>query len=72
MIKKFNLFFVTFFMIGKIKYAPGTIASLITCLIFFYCLIQLFNIVISIVFNYFNNFFLFFIAINNSFDEFQC
>ena len=34
MIKKFNLFFLTFFMIGKIKYAPGTIASLITCLIF--------------------------------------
>ena len=35
MIKKFNLLFLTFFMIGKIKYAPGTIASLITCIVFF-------------------------------------
>ena len=34
MIKKFNLFFLTFFMIGKIKFVPGTIASLITCFLF--------------------------------------
>lgn len=69
MIKKFNILFVTFFKIGKIKFAPGTIASLITCLLFL-LFINLFNIVI-----------LFFctllialyslIAINNSFDSFD-
>ena len=35
MIKKFNLLFLTFFKIGKIKYAPGTLASLFTCALFF-------------------------------------
>jgi len=34
MIKKINLFFLTFFYIGNIKYAPGTIASFFTCVIF--------------------------------------
>mgnify|MGYP001246411495 CR=1 FL=1 len=34
MIKKFNLLFLTMFGVGKIKYAPGTFASLITCLVF--------------------------------------
>jgi len=43
MIKEFNLFFLTLFKIGKIKYAPGTIASLITCLLFL-LLINFFNI----------------------------
>ena len=45
MIKKFNLFFLTFCMIGKIKYAPGTIASLITCLLFLLS-INTFNITV--------------------------
>ena len=36
MIKYFNLLFVTFFGIGKIKYAPGTFTSLITTIILFY------------------------------------
>ena len=36
MIKKFNLLFLTMFGVGKIKYAPGTFASLITCLIFWF------------------------------------
>ena len=34
-----NIFFIKFseiYPIGKIKYAPGTIASLFTCIIFFY------------------------------------
>ena len=31
-------------MIGKIKYAPGTIASLMTCLLFLF-LINIFNII---------------------------
>ena len=69
MIKRFNLFFLTFFMIGKIKYAPGTIASLITCLIFL-LLINISNftfifLVTLLVFLYS------FMAINNSFDVFE-
>ena len=35
MIKTLNLLFLNMFNIGKIKYAPGTIASFVTCLIFF-------------------------------------
>ena len=67
--KKINLFFLTFFMIGKIKYAPGTIASLLSCIIFL-LLINIFNI----TFIFFFIFIIFcysFIAINNSFDEFN-
>ena len=57
------------FKVGKIKYAPGTIASLITCLLFL-LLINKFNISILflgtvIIFCYS------FIAINNSFDAFN-
>ena len=69
MMNKFNLLFITFFKIGKIKFAPGTFASFITCLLFL-LFINLINIVI-----------LFFctllialyslIAINNSFDSFD-
>jgi phosphatidylglycerophosphatase A len=69
MIKKFNLFFITFLMVGKIKYAPGTIASLITCLLFL-LLINVFNIsfillLTLIIFCYS------FVAINNSFDNYD-
>ena len=35
MINKFNLLFVTFFSIGNIKTAPGTCASLVTCVLLF-------------------------------------
>ncbi len=56
-------------MIGKIKYAPGTIASLMTCLLFL-LLINIFNIttifLITLII-----FFYSFVAINNSFDEFK-
>ena len=69
MIKKFNLFFLTFFMVGKIKYAPGTVASLITCLLFL-LLINIFNIVVIFLITLII-FFYSFIAINNSFDEFK-
>tara|TARA_B110000014_G_C20055710_1_gene549450 strand:- start:14 stop:499 length:486 start_codon:yes stop_codon:yes gene_type:complete len=69
MIKRFNLFFLTFFKIGEFKYAPGTFASLIACLLFFF-LIKIFSyffifLLIIIIFFYS------FIAINNSFDEFD-
>ena len=36
MIKKFNILFITLFNIGKIKYAPGTLASFATCVIFLF------------------------------------
>ena len=56
-------------MVGKIKYAPGTIASLITCLLFL-LLINVFNIsfillLTLIIFCYS------FVAINNSFDNYD-
>ena len=69
MIKKFNLLFITFFFIGKIKFAPGTVASFITCILFF-LLINIFNFstifLITLVI-----FFYSFIAISNSFNEFK-
>tara|TARA_B100000029_G_scaffold82915_2_gene73930 strand:+ start:12858 stop:13343 length:486 start_codon:yes stop_codon:yes gene_type:complete len=69
MIKKFNILYLTLFNIGKIKYAPGTLASLVTCLIFL-ILISFFDLSIIffftiIIFSYS------FIAINNSTDEFK-
>ena len=69
MIKKFNLFFLTFFMIGRIKYASGTLASLITCILFL-ALVNFFNI-ISLFLSTLIVFFYSFVAINNSFDEFE-
>ena len=56
-------------MIGKIKYAPGTVASFFTCFLFL-LLIYTFNFIVVffitlIIFLYS------FIAINNSFDEFK-
>ena len=69
MTKKFNLLFLTLFNIGKIKKAPGTVASLITCLLFL-LLINIFNI--SIIFLFTLTIFAYsFVAINNSFDEFS-
>ena len=69
MIKKFNLFFLTFFMIGKIKYAPGTLASLLTCFLFL-LLINSFNFQVLFLITLII-FFYSFIAINNSFNEFK-
>ena len=69
MIKKFDLFFLTFFMIGKIKYAPGTIASLITCLAFL-LLINIFNLSVILLFTLII-FCYSFVAINNSFENFD-
>ena len=69
MIKKFNLLFLTLFNIGKIKKAPGTIASLITCL-FFLALINIFDISVMLFLTLIV-FFYSLIAINNSFDQFN-
>jgi len=69
MIKKFNLLFCTFANIGKIKFAPGTIASLITCLLFFLS-IYVFDILILFFFTLVI-FFYSFVAINSSLDSFN-
>ena len=69
MIKKFNLLFCTFVNVGKIKFAPGTIASLIACLLFLLS-INVFNI-LTIFFFTLVIFFYSFAAINSSFDSFD-
>ena len=69
MMNKFNLLFITFFKIGKIKFAPGTIASFITCLLFL-LFVNLFNIVILLFCTLLIALYSF-IAINNSFDSFD-
>ena len=69
MIKKFNLLFITFFFTGKIKFAPGTIASFITCFLFF-LLLNIFNFTTLLLITLFI-FFYSFLAINNSFNEFK-
>ena len=56
-------------MIGKIKYAPGTVASLVTCLLFLLS-INIFNISIILLFTLII-FFYSFVAINNFFKEFN-
>ena len=61
MINKFNFIFVTFFGIGKIKFASGTAASLLTTIILFY-LFHILNfskilILIILIFIFFYSFF---------------
>ena len=56
-------------MIGKIKYAPGTFASLATCFLFL-LLINIINIPLLFLITL-TIFLYFFVAINNSFDEFE-
>ena len=69
MVKKFNLLFITFFFTGKIKFAPGTVASFIACVLFL-LLINIFNYTIIFLITLII-FFYSFIAINNSFSEFE-
>jgi phosphatidylglycerophosphatase A len=67
--KKINLFFLTFFKIGNIKYAPGTIASFITCALF---LILINFVSLSIIFLSTLIIFIYsFVAINSSYEEFN-
>ena len=56
-------------MVGKIKYAPGTIASLITCLLFL-LLINVFNIFFVLLLTLMI-FCYSLVAINNSFDNYD-
>ena len=69
MIKKFNLLFITFFFSGKIKFAPGTVSSFITCFLFL-LLINIFNISVILLFTLVI-FCYSFVAINNSFEDFN-
>ena len=69
MIKKFNLAFITFFLIGKVKYAPGTVASLAACILFL-LLANTFDFFIIFLITLMI-FFYSFIAINNLFKEFN-
>ena len=69
MIKKFNLLFVTFLNIGRIKYAPGTFASFATCLLFL-----LSTSVLNIIILFFFTLFIFLysiVAINNVLESFD-
>ena len=56
-------------MIGKIKYAPGTVASLITCFAFL-LLINIFNMSVILLFTLII-FCYSFVAINNTFENFD-
>ena len=52
MIKIFNNLFVTFFYIGTVRYAPGTVASLITTIFLFssFYILKLSNQLILVIF----------------------
>ena len=69
MIKKFNILFITLFKIGNLKYAPGTIASFITCA-FFLILNNYFSIT-TIFFITVICFLYSLIAISNSYETFD-
>ena len=56
-------------MVGKIKYAPGTVASLITCFAFL-LLINIFNMSVILLFTLII-FCYSFVAINNTFENFD-
>ena len=65
MIKNFNYLFITFFGIGTIRYAPGTITSLITTILLF-SFFHIINLPIYIVLFFFILIFLYsFYAVAN-------
>ena len=69
MIKNFNIIFLTLFKIGNIKYAPGTIASIFTCILFiilnhYFSIFTIFILTLLV-------FFYSFVAINNSYQNFN-
>ncbi len=68
MIKNFNLLFITFFNVGKIKFASGTFASFFTCILFLILInfieIEIIFLLTAITFCYS------LIAINKTYDQF--
>ena len=69
MINKFNLLFLTLLSIGKIKFAPGSVASLATC-IFFFILQNYLNLII-LFFLTILVFFYSLISINRSYNAYK-
>ena len=49
MIKKFNILILTMIGIGNSKYAPGTVASFVTCLIYIWLYVSQVNILLLIL-----------------------
>jgi phosphatidylglycerophosphatase A len=66
MIKKLNILILTMFGVGNSKFAPGTVASFVTCLIYIWC----YNSQVNILFLIFGVFFIFFTSIY-SIDSFK-
>jgi phosphatidylglycerophosphatase A len=66
MIKQLNILILTMFGIGNSKFAPGTVASFVTCLIY----IWFYNYQVNIFFLIFGVFFIFFFSIY-SIDSFK-
>ena len=66
MIKQLNILILTMFGIGNSKFAPGTVASFVTCLIY----IWFYNSQVNIFFLIFGVFFIFFFSIY-SIDSFK-
>tara|TARA_B110000971_G_scaffold200949_1_gene219412 strand:- start:148 stop:642 length:495 start_codon:yes stop_codon:yes gene_type:complete len=71
MVKKLNVLFLTMLGVGNSKYAPGTVASFITCLIY----IWLYNFQVNILFLILSVFLIFIFSVysidrlKNSFSE---
>ena len=71
MIKRLNILILTMFGIGNSKFAPGTVASFVTCIVY----IWFYNSHVNIFFLIFGVFFIFFVSIysidsfKNSFSE---
>lgn len=69
MVKNFNLLFITFLNIGRIKFASGTFASFFACILFFILLnfikIEIIFLINLLIFAYS------FVAINNTYGEFK-
>ena len=66
MIKQLNILILTMFGVGNSKFAPGTVASFVTCLIYIWC----YNYQVNILFLIFGVFFIFFTSIY-SIDSFK-
>ena len=58
MMDKFGLTLITLFSIGKIKYAPGTVASAVTCMFYYFLRLTEFKYLINFTF-----FFIFFLIL---------
>ena len=65
MIDKFGLTLITLFSIGKIKYAPGTVASAVTCMFYYSLRLTEFKYLINLLWYFNDNNFHFISFVNN-------